>query len=319
MFPYVLLLAPWLLASCQGQKTAPQPKGVRLLYTVDSDAMRLRGMKTPDAPVLVATVIDVLRKRLTQAGIDGFELDEVGKSSLDVRLPPPKNAKQLAYWRKLLEHTGALEVRMVATADYGKGKVFDLEAEKKRLRAWLAEPENKKLIAEDPANIARFNNRAGTPEGPASKFLRWAPLRRQPGKKSGTWNWQSSFSPNEVGHFLPLNLHEPTWLNESDFVREKFAASGTMPPGGALSLTGVIRPARVAAWADLTGRSIGQRVAIFVDDAIVIAPVIRERLSGGTMVVGRMGSDGSVKASARVLQAGGPRIVLRLDKQEVVR
>jgi hypothetical protein len=52
-----------------------------------------------------------------------------------------------------------------------------LEAEKERLRRWLAQPENRRLIQRDPREIRRFNQ---DPEhGPKSKHLRWYPMHRE--------------------------------------------------------------------------------------------------------------------------------------------
>lgn len=118
---------------------------------------------------------------------------------------------------------------------------------------------------------------------------------------------------------MPLDLHEHTWFSEADFIPDKFEQARDLATGDAVGVCCELRPGRVRAYSALSFEYIGRRIAFLDDGAILVAPIFRERIPGGKMIISAWPSQADAKARAHVFRAGPPRIVLHLDKQERVR
>jgi len=285
------------LAGC-GAEAAPPKLETRLEYRVDFLGSMRTGVAMPELGRVLPETVAVLRRRLVEAGVRGFSVESTGKDRIVVDLPRATD-EQLAAWRRAIEPIGSLEMRMVANVDY-PGTEFDLAAERQRLRAWLQNADNKRLIDDDPRAIAEFNRRAGTDDGPLSKLLRWAPMARKPNAAGDGWVWvESGGEDDETGHFLPLNLHEPVHFDETDVIRSSFQLIRD-PVDNSPAMAYELRAASAARYEELSGRSVGQRLAMIVDGYVVIAPSFRERVPGGRVMVS--GQDLDVSEILRHIQ-----------------
>ncbi|MFY9344500.1 MAG: hypothetical protein WAT39_18550 [Planctomycetota bacterium] len=327
----VLVLVLNLPTTGAGQEPQPAPArdGRRLVYELPVDAMQRALQHTPELDLeqaldrAVRTVAVRLGERVVvrRSTGTGFTVDV-----------PPDLVPGLAALRSRIETGGKLEMRVVADADFVSGPVrFDLQREKERLQAWLADPEHRKLVQQDPHSIARFNDDAHA--GPVSTGnLAWYPRKLRPDPKNQT-RWENSWSewpsmqrtlvqafddtqwnggavPDAVRkqpaheqylvELVALNLKETHFTGADLDPKRVRAGPGA---GGDVAVNYAIHNARAGDYADWSEKYIGKHSAIVWDGFVRSAPMFRSKIPGRGVIQGaftQLEADGL----AFVLQSG---------------
>jgi len=309
--PFLVLLV--LAAAAHGQAPEPAPRdGRRLVYELPVDALQRTLQKGPNRD-LEQSLDQMVRTVAARVG-DEVSVRRHAASGFTVDVPP-KLVPQVAALRHRIEAAGKLEMRIVADGDFVDGPVkFDMQSEKARLEAWLKNPENKKLVHEDPANIRRFNN--DSKQGPIQfGKLAWYPrqLRRDP-KDKEQWDhpwttfpalqqatvkvyddadWNGGKVPDatkkkpEQEQFLvelvALNLRERGFTGED---LEPAGISSGPDPAGALAVLYELKDGLKAEYAAWTEKYIGKASAIVLNGVVQSAPVFRSKIPGVGQISG---------------------------------
>jgi len=289
--------------------------GSRLVYRVPIEQAKIRGdiAKDADPSQLMEETLGIIDKRINPTGTLDANLTQAGSDKLLIELPQA-TPQELAQIMRTIKKLGSLEMRMVVSADYLNGTIFNkMEEEQKRLRDWLAKPENKKEIEEDPLRINKFNQ--STEFGPKAP-LRWAPVFRKK-KPDGTWEYRPSGAEFETEHFVPLNMHERIYFTGEDIISKSIGES-TNPKDNTPALTYEIVPQKAGEYADLSTKYIGKRSAILLNGYVRIAPVFQERIPGGRVLVTGGFTKQEVEELVTVLKTGSLKVVPQLESKEVI-
>jgi protein-export membrane protein SecD len=167
--------------------------------------------QTTTVEEVMAQTVPVVDERVNPGGVVEAFVARRGENEIVVELPKmsPEEADQV---EQRIMSLGSLEMRIVATTDYAEaGITFKLDEEKKRLEEWLKVEANKKLVLEDPINIAAFHSLGADKGGRlAGEHLAWFPrkIRRDFKKKDIFDPYVFSQQPNSfaVAVFTPEEM-----------------------------------------------------------------------------------------------------------------
>ena len=200
-----------------------------------------------------------------------------------------------------------LEIRLVAAEDYeAAGVDFELAEEKKRLGAWLAKADNADKVRREPSRIESFNTLQSDSGGPASPHVRWLPRVVRPSRTSSE-RWEHAYSSGDdvsavalftpeqyskgpkdknarLVELLPINTHD-RGFNGRDLDAGQVRA-GVDPSTGLPSVYYGVSAARREAYAEWTGKNVGNASAIIIAGMVRSAPALRGRISGAGVIRG---------------------------------
>ncbi len=304
--------------------------GTRLVYRVDIEAAKADGnvRSDEDPQKIMADVMTVIGKRIDPQGVKDPSITQAGSENILIELPGSDKADADQIQARI-EDLGALEMRIVAYPDYEglpDGEHYDLAAEKKRLDAWLAKDENRKLVDADPlAAIEKFNSLTGE-EGPKSRYLRWAPMYRKQivddktGKKQWFYARHSEAYPDGSDptkpSFMPLNMHDPRSFTGKDLDAKQIMPT-TDSSTGQPALAYEIDPSRANDYGTLSEDNIQKAKAILLNHYVRLAPVFQSAIYGRGQISGGF-TQKEIQDLVIVLKTGSLRIVPELESRTTI-
>lgn len=285
----------WQARDNDDNAAAQDPDHRRVVYQVAADATE-RATEAACSATLAS-----LRERLH--GVAAVELR--GGSMFTVTVA---DAGDLPRARSLVEAGDTFEVRLMARDDYRADDapdepVFDMDAEREHLVAWLEDGGYDRL-REDPQAIR--DHRAISP------YLRWYPrLVRPDGNRPGLW--QHTFAKQREGiveGFTARDWNDGTvpphllaLAPERQFLVELFAVNvhahvasakdidpGTVrkerDQGGRDAIVYAMREPAATRYAHLTATNIGRMFPMLWRGEVLSAPIIQGRIPGRGMIAG---------------------------------
>ena len=225
---------------------------------------------------------------VSRSGLTGFTIDIEDAS-----------AESVGKIRAMVEMLGRLEMRMIASGDYGEdGVQFDLARETKQMQEWLDAGGRERLLA-DSAAIDGYRA--------ISKHLKWFVHRVRPwGDRPGSWRFRLSDSPAVAGvvvnsaadwnagvipahikarpvaerfllEVVPVNMHQEHFSG-SDI--DHAATTVVEESDGGFGLVYTLRGPRAGEYADWSEEHIGECCAIIWDGELLGAPMFTSRIPG---------------------------------------
>ncbi len=304
--------------------------GARLVYSVDIAKAKAEGQldKNVEPQEVMKEMLTIISQRIDPKGVLDASITIAGTDQLLIELPGTKE-EELASIMKRIQELGLLEMRMVCQGDHPEW-TYDKQEEDRRLKAFLAAPENKDLIAADPLKIFdRFNNKAGTDKGPKSKNLSWYPVWRIPNPNWKKGSTEPKFLPHEkrqleVGpdndpegkgpYFLPLDMAAQHFTGEHLNSNRVGASTDKF---GAPALSYEFRADYTTPYADWTEKHKDYASAISLNRYVRVAPVIQGRIYGGGQITGAF-TDQEVKELVIVLKTGSLKVAPKLESKATV-
>lgn len=202
-------------------------------------------------------------------------------------------------FRAAIESLGNLSFQMVADATTLTEAGTDLTSEQEKLRTWST--------ANPGIPIVNFNRLAGDENGP-NPAIAWFPQQPQTDE-------QEAAEYSEVDRATPVL--RPTGA-EDDFRGGDLArVYYTQDSSGFPAVGFEMRAPRRSDFGDFTDDNVNNFMAIILNEEVVSAPRIDERLPGGGIIRGRF-SDQEVKDLVTVLRSGSLKIRPKLEYDERV-
>jgi protein-export membrane protein SecD/preprotein translocase SecF subunit len=324
--------------------------GTQLRYEVPEDALKaMQSKEGRSIDEMMDQSIMVIRDRIDPSGTLDPLITRSGTTGILIELPWFENRQELLAVLQRIANLGKLEMRMVADDDYrGEPNVqFSLAGESAKLKAWLAQPDNKALIAKDPLNIRRFNE---DPNGPiAFGHLAWYPRYIRPTVKKGGDQtlWEQSYATfpklgqsvvkayedadynNQVippallakpeaerrlVEFIALNLHERHFTGED--LEPSGVSAGPSPEGG-LGVHYQIHGGKSGDYAEWSEKYIGKSSAIVLNGVIKSAPTFISKIPGNGIITGDF-TQAEVEELVKVLKTGSLRVEPALVSNESI-
>ena len=308
--------------------------GTQLLYNVPKDVLddlvKKEGVSVAD---IMKQTITVMRERIDPNGTLDPLITQSGDTGILIELGEFKNQYELDQVLNRIGNLGRLEMRMVAYEDYSKDNVkFSLEAERKRLEAWLKQPENKALIEKDPKDIRRYNEGSAGPM--ARGKLAWYPREMRADPKSQD-RWDTSYTmflqpqtvkfwddaqfnngliPEAVKtkpqaeqrliEFIAINMHERSFSGEDlDPAGVGVGMGSSGGPGVNYRMAGD----KTTAYADWSQEHRGKSSAIILNGYVKSAPAFRSKITRNGIIEGDFTRQ-EVEELVKVLRTGSLRI-----------
>ncbi|MFQ5503929.1 MAG: protein translocase subunit SecD, partial [Planctomycetota bacterium] len=302
--------------------------GSRLVYRVDLDKLSAqtasegtkKELSEADRTRIMDETLLIISQRIDPRGTTDANITVAGSERLLIELPGMEE-HELDQVVRRIKTLGKLDMRMVVERDY-LGGFFEMDQERERLEKWLKKPEVKDEIARDPLYIQRFNEMAGTDEGPKNKYLKWFPMKRRENpnwdKKTPEtrWLWERSSIPDETQHYLPINYHEKVHFTGED-IDSKTIRPGINQRDNTPALNYEIVPGRKGEYADWSDVYTKKHSAIILNDYVEIAPVFNERIPGNVQVSGNFKKE-EVDELVIVLKTGSLKIVPELESRSSI-
>jgi SecD/SecF fusion protein len=246
-------------------------------------------------------VIGAERMRYAQRTQNVLEIEERG---FDRSTPVQHEAGEIVTLvsddaiKNAIENLGDLRFMAVATATDFTAKGTDMQSEHERLSAWFTRPENAGLPI-DTYNRLSYEQ-GGPPAG-----IQWYPLRDVEGQE-----------PLPIPQrALPLTKPDKDEWNftGSDLARVFRSSDESGFPAIGFEMT----DSASRDFGDFTEEHVEEQMAIVLNDEIVSAPRINEKLSGSSIIQGRF-TDREVNEMVTVLRSGSLRIKPVLEAEERV-
>ncbi|MBL8755765.1 MAG: protein translocase subunit SecD [Planctomycetes bacterium] len=324
--------------------------GTQLRYEIPEDVLKTLVTKEGlSIEKIMEQTIAVIAERIDPAGTLDPLITRSGESGILIELPffETEAAKREVLAR--IANIGKLEMRIVATDGVQDGGLsFNLKAEQEKLKAWLADPENKARIQEDARNIRAFNE-AGPGIGPiAAPNLGWYPRKITPDLKNPN-NWDGTYtsplyqqlSPATVKAFEDSEYNngiipeafakkEPKDrflvefvainLKEKHFTGEDLDPSGVgagPSRNGGLGVLYKIVENKSGDYADWSERWIKKASAIVLNGYVRSAPTFQSKIPGNGIIEGQFTAP-EIDELVKVLRTGSLRVEPELLSNESI-
>jgi len=197
-----------------------------------------------------------------------------------------------------IENLGDLQFRIVANANDFQARGSDETTERQKLEDWWAKPEN----AEAPVSI--FNALPPEQGGPVAG-IQWYPNRLPEG---------AEFVPARHRQALPvIEPEEEDRFSGDDLETVRPSQDSLGYPAPQLTMNTTVVPD----FREWTGEHEGRNMAMILNDEVISAPTINQRLGRTFIIEGRFSQD-EVDEMVTVLRTGSLRIKPRLVSQERV-
>jgi protein-export membrane protein SecD/preprotein translocase SecF subunit len=316
--------------------------GTQLRYEVPEEALvAMQQKENRSIDEMMDQSIRVIRDRIDPAGTLDPNIQKSGRTGILIELPWFEHKQERDAVLQRIANLGKLEMRIVADDDYrGDGNVqFQLAAEVARLKAWLAIPENKAAIAEDPLSIRRFNEDASGTGPVAFGNLGWYPRYIRPTLKAGGDQnlWEESYSnypkvgPSVVKafedadynnrvipeswkakpeaerrlvEFIALNLHERHFTGEQ--LNPTAVGVGQSPDGG-IGVNYAMQEGATGDYAEWSEQYTGKCSAIVLNGVVKSAPAFIGKINGPGIITGDF-TQPEVEELVKVLKTGSLRV-----------
>ncbi|MCC7397071.1 MAG: protein translocase subunit SecD [Planctomycetes bacterium] len=318
--------------------------GTQLRYEVPADVLEKLVSPTLSVDKIMEESIAVIAERIDPDGTLDPLITRSGETDILIEMPYFENKQQEKLVLDRIANIGRLEMRIVADRDYVNGQVtFNMQGEKTRLESWLKNPENKKLIAEDPRNVRRFNEDAQF--GPLqSGRLAWYPSQirgvTNPDTKETRWDTplanylkdstvkgyeDADFNQGVVPESFLKKAEKDRFLVEFVAINmdeEHFSGEDLDPAGvgassgrdGGLAVSYAIKAGRTGAYAEWSERYIGKASAIILNGYIKSAPTFRSKIPGNGIIEGKFTQE-EVDELVKVLRTGSLRVEPQLQSR----
>ncbi len=323
IFIVVLLVVSGLLLKLEGVKRGLDLKGgARLVYRLDIEKAKAEGQipKNMPAKQILEETIAILYNRVDPKGVLDPTIQPQGTDRILIEIPGRKES-EITSVRNRIQQLGKLEFRIVIDQTI---KTFDIEAEKERLKKWLKNPENQKIIARNPDDISVFNSlppEKGGPKRPGK--IRWVPMDekadphpqevRVPIKVKD----EKGKTIEKLARFIPITLEEPYFKGEElnpGTIRQSQDEMGF--PAVAFEFKEGVK----AKFADFTQKHKKRSMAIILNGRCRSAPTIRSRIAGPGIITG--GSKGFSPEEVRnlivTLKTGALKVKPELESESTI-
>jgi preprotein translocase subunit SecD len=272
------LLLGAALAACAGESQALTVD--ELVYEVDVERVRALGWaaeSSTDAEA-VAAAAAMLERRLPLGKEVTLSLAE---EPCEIRLDlgghrPDVLAERVS---NAIESLGKIEFRILPEADQLAVLGTDLDAETGKLESWRA--------ANPDAPLGTFNLVAAAEGGPEPRIA-WLTRSWPPGESK----------PAAI--LIPESFE--ACFGYGDFERASLAFDSSGYPAIGFEF----KPSVRQAFSDFTGDNVERQMAIAIDDVIVSAPRIGDRLPGAGIIRSDWTDEAEVRALVAALEAGEP-------------
>ena len=290
-----------LLLPAQEQPEKPAHPDVRLTYELPVDTLQRQLQQNPDQDLeqVLASIVRTMQTRLGSFGT--VTRHEATGFRIDV---PAATPSILARIERRVAIAGRLEMWIVADRTYDDADL-QLDAERKHLRAWLADG-NLERVQAKPRAIADM------PRRPKSQ-VRWVPRLIRPGRtgEATLWKYPLSMIPQFEGSVVPLydaadwnggtvpadqqgpdahlvelvpiNLHAAAFSDRD--LDSEGVSLGVGRNGNPVVNYTIVRERR-RDYADWSSRFHGSASAIVLDGMLVTAPTFRGRIPGRGIIEG---------------------------------
>ena len=302
--------------------------GTELIYEVDIDRAKRDGLipresSDTDVDRVMNETVSIMNERIDPTGAIEAGVFRRGKTGILIELPAMEKT-ELDGVAKRVSELGSLEMRIVANTTYDKEDVkFDIPAEKKKLQDWIAEGENRAMLAEDPSKITQFNTTLGNDN------LKWYPQVIKPSVDNpAVWSNAAgraqtdaavvaafeaeTFNGGRVREGLEsLIAYFPINMKERHFTGEDLNAAGvraTVDEAGRPALGYVIKNDRRTDYADWSEEHVDERSAIILNGQVYSAPVFQGRIPGNGIIQGDF-TQREVSGLIKVLKTGSLKVI----------
>ena len=277
------LLGCAVLTACAGESQALTVD--ELVYEVDVDRVRALGWTALDATdaEAVAAAAATLERRLPLGQDTTLTLSVAGSEiRLDLgRARPSVRADRVS---NAIESLGTLEFRILPEADQLAALGTDLDAETSKFESWRA--------ANPDAPLGTFNLVVAADGGPDPGIV-WLTRSRPMGEST----------PAAV--LLPESFE--SCFGYGNFERASLTADSSGFPAIGFEFETSVR----AAFSDFTAENLNRLLGIAIDDVIVSAPRIADRLPGAGIIRSDWTDEAEVRALISDLEAG-PSLLRRV-------
>ena len=282
--------------------------GLQLLLEVDT-----QGLKPAEARDAVERAREIINNRIDQFGVAEPLIQIEGDNRIAVQLPGLTDRGRAI---DLIGKTALLEFKVVRT-DMEQQAVFS------RLDSWLASRGVAGVdtaLAKNPLSSLVINGVVRTEDVPAVQKMLATPGLDSILTADTEIAFGSELDNREQGGGRPLYVLKRTAEMSGGSVASASAQVGldqTNP--GAWGVSMQMTPKGRADFARVSGANVGRQLAIVLDGVVQTAPVIRDRITGGTASITGGSFDVNVaKDIAIVLRAGAlPRAVKVLEERTV--
>ncbi|MEM7588959.1 MAG: protein translocase subunit SecD [Myxococcota bacterium] len=218
----------------------------------------------------VAQTIRILRTRIDRMGVTEPTIARQGMDRIQIQLPgydDPQEAKNL------IGRTAQLEFRMCDDDTDILEKLQDLPKDVQLIRSNYRRPNEstgKDIYLQFPANQLEEIKKYLAQQSFANHVIRYGTLGE------GTKQMRT------------FTLHTQFPLTGDDLVDARVTFGSDLDPRPAVAVT--FSPSAAQTFDKLTQKSIGKRMAIVLEDLVDSAPVIQQRISGGTASISMGGA-----------------------------
>jgi hypothetical protein len=240
---------------------AIEPSGYELVYRKPSGE--------PFTSAEVEQITAVLRKRMQSVHPD-WNLSATAEpgNALHVALPDAPSSSAVEALRPSFEVVGQLAFEGIANASTPG---WNEPAERERLRAWWND--------QTAPDLERFNQLSRDAGGPLAS-ISWRALRMT-GSTPEQYELLRSFLPCvQAGILYP----DRDWVFGSQDLSKVFRS---IDSSGFPAVGFEMRADRRKAFGDFTEAFVDHQIAVVLDGHVVSAPMVRERLSGSSIIQGR--------------------------------
>lgn len=264
-------------------------QGNKVTYALSRDF--LREMEA----TAVERSIEVIRNRIDEFGVTEPEINSQGEDRIVVQLP---GVKDITRAKDLIGRTAKLEFRFV------NDDISDAQ-----LNTWVEKAKAAGISYEKGQRFSEFTDKLNTflkddlPKG----FLIF-------------FSKQTSKTTNEITQMLPYLLEEISPLG-GDALQEATVRIDQQQNRPYVGIDFKAEGARI--FEEITGKNVGRRMAIVLDGNVYSAPVIQDRIAGGSAQITLGFGDYNQQLTeardlAMVLRAGALPVELEFQEQRVV-
>jgi preprotein translocase subunit SecD len=264
-------------------------KGDKLVYGLSRDFLReMEG-------TAVERSIEVIRNRIDEFGVTEPEINSQGEDRIVVQLPGVKDINRA---KELIGKTAKLEFR------FANDQVPDAQ-----LNEWVEKAKKAGITYEKGQRFSEFTDKLNTflkPDLPQGYQL--------------FFQKETSKVTNEITLMVPYLLESVSPLG-GDALQEATVRMDQQQNRPYVGIDFKSDGARI--FEEITGNNVGRRMAIVLDGNVYSAPVIQDRIAGGSAQITLGFGDvnevmGEARDLAMVLRAGALPVELEFQEQRVV-